>query len=211
MNYTVIIVFVVTAIVCLFVTQYVKQRTIQRLLKDLREGNFEDYFKTLDSFLCKYFYPPFNREYMRLNAFVMQGLKKKVEEQFDLLLTMRMNKKQEIDVVVKAFYYYIDEENKTKTSELLTRMKNMNDESISNECQIVYDIFIEKETKYIDTMNEQLKDKDCTGINRGMFNYFLAIQYANMKEHKKEIDCLEKALTDLKGTPYEIRINNMLK
>lgn len=210
MNFNFIIVFIVLVVIMFGGTQFMKQRILKRLLKDLREGRFEDYFKTLDTITCKYFYPPFNREYMRMNAYVMQSNQAKVEEQFNLLLNMRMSKKQEIDIVVKAFYYYIDEENKTKTRELLDRMGKIGDDAIAKECQIIYDIFILKEVKYIDTMLEQLANPEVTGVNRGMFHYMLAVQYANNKNAKEEMLHLEKALVDLKGTPYEIRINYLL-
>ncbi len=40
----------------------------------------------------------------------MKADKKKSQECFELILSMRMNKKQELDVVIKAFYYYLDED-----------------------------------------------------------------------------------------------------
>lgn len=210
MNLTFIIIFIIVLIVGFGGAYAMKNSIMNRLMKYLRTGDFTAYFKILDSLSCKYFYPPFNREYMRMNAYVMQSNQAKVEEQFDLLLHMRMNKKQEMDVVVKAFYYYIDEDNDTKTSELLARMKKMGDEALTQECQIVYDIFIQKAIKYIDTMLEQLRDPEVTGINRGMFHYMLAVQYANNKDAKEEMVHLEKALDDLRGTPYEPRINTLL-
>lgn len=36
-----------------------------------------------------------------------------------------MNKKQELDVVIKAFYYYLDEDSKKKCKTLLERMKRL--------------------------------------------------------------------------------------
>lgn len=47
---------------------------------------------------------------MKMNAYMMMPDYKKVEETFDELLSLRLNKKQNLDVSVKAFYYYLDEE-----------------------------------------------------------------------------------------------------
>ena len=55
-----------------------------------------------------------------------------------------MNKKQELDVVIKAFYYYLDEDSKKKCKTLLERMKKIADESITQECQVIYDILLER-------------------------------------------------------------------
>ena len=80
-----------------------KSVSYTHLIKDLQKQDFDDYYKTVDSFATKLLIPPFNREYMRMNGLIMQGRKGKVEEQFDLMLNMRMNQKQEIDIVMKAF------------------------------------------------------------------------------------------------------------
>ena len=42
---------------------------------------------------------------MRLNAYFLMGDEKKIKEQFDLILTLRMSKKQDIDISLKAFYF----------------------------------------------------------------------------------------------------------
>ena len=110
MDYKIIILAVIITIVLIVGTQVWKQRILKQLLKNMQQGDFDAYFKRLDTLSCKYFYPPFNREYMRLNGYIMKADKKKIEECFDLILGMRMNKKQELDVVIKAFYYYLDED-----------------------------------------------------------------------------------------------------
>ena len=177
----------------------------------MQQGDFNAYFKLLDSLPCKYFYPPFNREYMRLNGYIMKADKKKIEECFDLILSMRMNKKQELDVVIKAFYYYLDEDSKKKCKTLLERMKKIADESITQECQVIYDILLEEKTSYIDDMEEQLKNEELQEAQKGMFHYMLALQYSYLKDEKKKKEHLQAASKDLKGTPYEMKINQLMK
>lgn len=210
MDYKIILVAVVVMIVVFIATQYLKQSIFKKLLKNLQKGNFDIYFKTLDSFGCKYFYPVFNREYMRLNAYVIKGDKEKVEETFETLLRMRKAKKQELDVAIKAFYYFLDEGNKSKCQELLSILEKNGNEAVLNECQIIYDILLCKETKYIDMMEEQLKDPECKGVNRGMFDYMLGLQYSYMKNHKKEVHHLQAAKKELKDTPYAMKIDELL-
>lgn len=211
MDTKIIIIAVVAVIVTFIATQYWKQRIFKKLVTNLQKRNFDEYFKVLDSLGCKYIYPPFNREYMRLNAYMMIPDGKKIEQQFELLLKMRMAKKQDLDVSIKAFYYYLDEENKKKCKELLERLKKLDEEGMAMECEVIYDIFLCKETKYIETMEEQLKDPECKGLNKGMFLYMLGLQYGYKKDHKKEMDYLQLAKEELKDTPYAMKIEEMLK
>lgn len=206
----IIIVFVVTAFLCLILSKVLKNKVLKRLLSDLKEAKFDDYYNTIDSMICKFYYPAFNREYMRMNGLVMQGEKARVEEQFDLMLQMRMNKKQEIDIVMKAFYYYLEDGNKKRAKQLLERVRKFG-EDYFNESQIMYEVYLENSTKYIDEMEEALKDPECKDANRGMFLYMLGLQYGNDGQKKKMKEYLREAQGLLKNTPYEVKIRAILK
>lgn len=212
MNKTIIIiaVFVVTAVVCLLLSKYLKNKILKRLLTDLKEGNFDDYFQTIDSMICKFYYPTFNREYMRMNGMVMKGEKQDVEDQFDVMLNMRMNQKQEIDIVMKAFYYYLEDENKKKAKQLLERIRKFGEDYFT-ESEIMFNVCLEGSTQYIEEMEEALKDPECKDANRGMFLYMLGLQYGNDNQKKKMKDYLHQAQGLLKGTPYELKIRALLK
>ncbi|MEG0470372.1 MAG: hypothetical protein RR562_10730, partial [Longicatena sp.] len=149
----IIIVVVVSTVVCALTSKIIKNKMMKRLLEDLKKADFEDYFKMIDSTVCKFYFPAFNREYMRMNGLVMQGEKEKVEEQFDLMLNMRMNKQQEIDIVMKCFYYYLEDENKRKAKTLLERIRKFG-EDYFKESQVMYDVCLEKSVAYIDEMEE---------------------------------------------------------
>ena len=206
----VIIVFVVTAILCTVLSKVLKNNIFKKLLKELKDANFDEYFKTIDSMLCKLYFPAFNREYMRLNGYVIKGNKKEVDGQFEVLLSMRVNKKQEIDIVMKAFYYFLEDENKKKAKQMLERIRKFGDDYY-NESEVMYNVCIEKSIQYIDEMEEALKDPECKDINRGMFLYLLGLQYGNDNQKKKMKEYLKEAQGPLKGTPYELKIRALLK
>lgn len=206
----IIVAFVVTAIIYLIVSKYLKNRVLKRLLNDLKEQKFQDFYNTIDSMVCKLYFPAYNREYMRMNGLVMQGEKERVEEQFDLMLDMRMNQKQEIDIVMKAFYYYLEDENKKRSKQLLERIRKFG-EDYFKESQIMYEVCLEKSTAYIDEMEEALKDPECKDANRGMFLYMLGLQYGNDNQKKKMKEYLHQAQGLLKNTPYELKIKTLLK
>ncbi len=90
-------------------------------------------------------------------------------------------------------------------------MKKIADESITQECQVIYDILLEEKTSYIDDMEEQLKNEELQEAQKGMFHYMLALQYSYLKDEKKKKEHLQAASKDLKGTPYEMKINQLMK
>lgn len=202
-----VIAFVVVVVVG---TQLYKRYLIKKYLSCLKNQDFDGFFKITDSIASKYFFPYFNRLYMKMNAYMLMGDKKKIEETFDELLSIRVNKKQSLDITVKAFYYYVDETKKQKCKELLERIKGLGDESSITECQMIYDIFVCKKGNYIETMKEQLEEQT-EAMDKGMLHFMMGVQYDNLNDVKQKKECLEAALVEMKGTPYEERIKQMLE
>lgn len=203
------IIFTLIIVVSFVGSTFLKNNIFNKLLKDMQKQDFDTFFKRLDSFTTKLFYAPFNREYMRLNAYFLMGDEKKIKEQFDLILTLRMSKKQDIDISLKAFYFYIDDKNKQKIEEMLQRIQKCGNEEIYTQCKIMSAIVIDKSIEYIDDMEAQVKQ--CEGIDRGMFHYLLGFQYLNKKDTPKAMEHLQSAQKDLKDSPYELKIKQIIK
>ncbi len=204
-----VVFFVVLVIVFLGISFY-KNRMLNKILNAIQTRKFKEAFDIIDSFSCKYFFPAFNREYMRLNAYYMMGDAKEIKNQLELILHMRINKKQKANVAIKAFYFYVDENNRVKAKEMLEDIKGLISDVMYEQMRLIYEIVLLGKTNYVDLMEEQVKtEKDA--FNRGMYHYFLAIQYGHLDEKKKRLEHLRSAKKDMKGTPYEIKINQMLK
>lgn len=203
------IVFAVIMVVMIGGSQLYKRHLLKKFMSTLKNRDFDAFFKIADSLPSKYFFPYFNRLYMKMNAYMLMPDQKKIEETFEELLSLRLNKKQNLDISVKAFYYYVDEGKKGKCKELLDRVISLEDEGAIQECQLMYDIFLCKKSNYIDTMEEQLKQAE--GWNRGMLCYMLAVQYQNKGDQAKEQEYLDLAEAELKETPYAMKINEMKK
>lgn len=203
-----VVVFGVMILTFIGVNLY-KTYLFKKLIRALQDQAFDQFFKTLDSFVCKYFYPAFNREYLRMNAFVLQGDKQRVEAQFDLLLGMRKNKQQNLDICVKAFYYYVDEQNEEKAYAMRKRIEETKENSVIQEVSLIYDVFIRKTSEHIPAMEEALDQSE--GVNLGMFHYMLGVQYAYKNDQVKRSYHLEQAYALLKNTPYEMKIAQMLE
>lgn len=203
----------VVAFVCiisLIVTHFWRNHMIHKLFKYLQKEEYISYLKTLDSISCKYLFPVFHRESMRLNAYMLQGDIEQVKHQFDILLhQIRLTKKQELDIVTKAFYFYVDDTSKQEAKDTLQRLKSLsNSEQLIQKCQEIYDVFLEKSSKHIAHMEQILQQ--VTGIEKGMYHYMLALQYQYEKNTQKEMEHLAYASEQLKDTPYQEKIEEMI-
>lgn len=203
------IIFAVIMVVMIGGTQWYKRHLLKKFMETLKNRDFDAFFKAADSLPAKYFFPYFNRLYMKMNAYMLMPDQKKIEETFEELLHLRLNKKQNLDISVKAFYYYVDEGKKGKCKELLDRIIALEDETAIHECQLMYDIFLCNKSNYINTMEDQLKQAE--GWNKGMLCYMLAVQYQNKGDHDKEKEYLDLAEAELKETPYAMKIDEMKK
>ena len=63
----------------------------------------------LNKKIVRFLFSPFDLEYVRLNAGMAQGNRKRIDDQFDLLLRMRLNERQKSIVCLNGFNYYLAE------------------------------------------------------------------------------------------------------
>lgn len=60
-------------------------------------------------------------------------------------------------------------------------------------------------------MEAQLKEEGLQDAQKGMFHYMLALQYGYLNNGQKKREHLKAASHDLKGTPYEMKIQQLMK
>ena len=186
-----------------------KRSLLKRLLVSLQKQEYDTFFKTIDGIGCKCYFSMFHRLYFKMNAYILLANKQKVEETFDDLLSLRLTKKQNLDVTMKAFYYYIDDENQAKCLALMERVTSLHEDAASQECQMMYDIFVCKKANYIQTMKEQLLEQD--GIAKGMLQYMLAVQYDHLGERETKLAYVKEAYEVLKETPYRAKLEQLME
>lgn len=189
----VIIVFIVFFVMLFLIEAYLKKMKQEKLFAFLQHGEFEQFEKELDSHICIWLIPKFNREFLRMNAYTMQNNLEKLESQFELLLNMRADEKQHTEVIVRAFDYYVNSGNNQKSKMLLEEIKKMNDQNLIDNSQMMYDILIEKNFNYIEKLNNELDYG--TNMEKGMKAYLISLQYGylNNLEKEKEYQDLSKS------------------
>ena len=113
-------------IICIAVSVFfsVKKRTTFKRLQQLMAAKqWDEFDRLLDDKLTSMLYPRYNRDYLRLNSYLLREDHKRASEMFDLLLGLNLPKMQRVDLVIKAFNYYVGQEDRKKSKELLHEIK----------------------------------------------------------------------------------------
>ncbi|MCI6380729.1 MAG: hypothetical protein SO150_07145 [Faecalicoccus sp.] len=115
--------------------------------------------------------------------YLVQNNSKKVDEQYQVTIESAVTKKQKIEIYTNAFEHYVMLADKSKSLELKNKLKEFNDESLNARCQMLYDIFVNKKSKYIDQLEknfDKLQDSE-----KMLSAYLLSVQYTNKGDTKK--------------------------
>lgn len=120
-----------------------------------------EFDRLLDGKLTSMLYPRYNRDYLRLNSYLLREDHERAGEMFDLLLGLNLPKMQRVDLVIKAFNYYVGQEDRKKSKELLHEIKGFEGgqaEAVAHECQLMYDTMILKRHNDIPELERMLED-----------------------------------------------------
>lgn len=187
-----VIVVIILSVGLVFGNQLIKVRKQNKMITCIQNGDYDGFFKTADSFIVKFLFPRYNLEYLKLNAYILQGKEESIEAQFDSLLAARKSKAQKEDITMKAFNYYVGVENKEKCTELMEVIKTFTNERMVQEATIMYDVFILKQGNHIKEIEEMMEGLG--DAEKGINEYLLSVQYANIgdKENAKKYEKLSK-------------------
>lgn len=219
MNWILIIVCI-AVVIGLLLPLAQKQIVYKKLIKYLEQGKYKEFEKLLDGFWCTFSYRPFNREFMRLNAYFMQNDAKRIQKQLDNLFeNIKMNDEQKSSVAKQAFYLYMEQKKYAQAKKMLDicQAHDTNKNEIET-MQIMYSILGERKSEHIRDIKAQLeplqKEKDAytnpaKRVRIGVFEYLIGLQYLYMN-NKKSKEYLNNALQHCKGTTYEAQIQALL-
>lgn len=84
---------------------------------------WDEFDRLLDGKLTSMLYPRYNRDYLRLNSYLLREDHKRADEMFDLLLGLNLPKMQRVDLVIKAFNYYVGQEDRKRPRSCCTRSR----------------------------------------------------------------------------------------
>ena len=93
------------------ILRYLKQRKIFRFIQT---QNFSELEKELDSITTRMLIKPYNRENIRLNMYLMERDKKKINEQFERLYPILKKPLQNQEFLTKMFQHYLFEQDEKR-------------------------------------------------------------------------------------------------
>lgn len=180
---TVGMVMVAAAFVFTVYIEVKKRTTIGKLETYLAKGDFESYLKLVDRPLTSVLYPKYNVLFLRLNATMALSDAEQTERTIEQMAKLKMSDEQRLALVVKAFNFYVDVEDKRKAKEALKYIEKHGGKEAARVNRRTYDIFLKKSSAYIPEMEHALEK--ATPSDEVMLCQLLAVQYENKGDHEK--------------------------
>lgn len=210
-----IAILIVVILFLSFILPFILRRIYyKKLFSRLDQKRIDELNILLDSKLCKLLFRPFNREFFRLNGYLVKDDSKLIDKQFDFLINkMQLDKTQSTSVLNKAFNYYLSKKDRKHTRKILDEMKkNQFSESEINNNEMLYEIILERKSTYINEllrMINELSDASKNALNQklsyriSVFHYLIGIQYSYLHDIVNMNKHFNLALKELEDTAFE--------
>ncbi|CUP17572.1 Uncharacterised protein [Roseburia hominis] len=189
----------------------IRKKLLKNYLTLLHNNDIKAIKDLMATQLAKICIPPFNREYLLLNAYLKLKDDKQIDTQVNNIIDhVPMNSKQKSALAKSVFYIYVDKKNASMIDRLLEMVSTTNDHALYRQMDMVNDTLISGGIKYYDELKSDLEDVEYTKNNEDTpyLEFLLSIIYKNMGNESKSKEYKNKALEDSKGTVYESLIQS---
>uniref|UniRef100_UPI003D7708B0 hypothetical protein n=1 Tax=Catenibacterium mitsuokai TaxID=100886 RepID=UPI003D7708B0 len=189
----------------------IRKKLLKNYLTLLQNNDIKAIKDLMATKLAKICIPPFNREYLLLNAYLKLKDDKQIDTQVNNIMDhVPMNSKQKSALAKSVFYIYVDKKNASMIDRLLEMVSTTNDHALYRQMDMVNDTLISGGIKYYDELKSDLEDVEYTKNNEDTpyLEFLLSVIYKNMGNESKSKEYKSKALEDSKGTIYESLIHS---
>ena len=189
----------------------IRKKLLKNYLTLLHNNDIKAIKDLMATQLAKICIPPFNREYLLLNAYLKLKDDKQIDTQVNNIIDhVPMNSKQKSALAKSVFYIYVDKKNASMMDRLLEMVSTTNDHALYRQMDMVNDTLISGGIKYYDELKSDLEDVEYTKNNEDTpyLEFLLSVIYKNMGNESKSKEYKNKALEDSKGTVYESLIQS---
>lgn len=170
--------FIILLVAYFLGTEFARRHTFSKFERTFQRGDFDECLRQLDGVPLRISQPRYNQLMMRFNVYLALDDTAKASDMLDILLKMRLSKKQRTVLMLRAFNFYVEAEDKKRAKSTLETLKGLEvGDVILKDCQRTYDILCAKGYGYIDEMLAELE-----GANeeqRLRLYFLLSEQYAN--------------------------------
>lgn len=189
----------------------IRKKLLKNYLTLLQNNDIKAIKDLMATKLAKICIPPFNREYLLLNAYLKLKDDKQIDTQVNNIMDhVPMNSKQKSALAKSVFYIYVDKKNASMIDRLLEMVSTTNDHALYGQMDMVNDTLISGGIKYYNELKSDLEDVEYTKNNEDTpyLEFLLSVIYKNMGNESKSKEYKSKALEDSKGTIYESLIHS---
>ena len=189
----------------------VRKKLLKNYLTLLQNNDVQAIEDLIATKLAKICIPPFNREYLLLNAYLKINDDKQIDIRVNNIIDhVPMNSKQKSTLAKSVFYIYVDKNNASMIDRLLEMVSTTNDHALYRQMDMVNDTLISGGIKYYEDLKSDLEDDEFTKNNEDTpyLEFLLSVIYKNMGNESKSKEYKNKALEDSKGTVYESLIKS---
>lgn len=178
------------------ITKILEKKYTYSLMQSITEDE-ETFTKKLDSLVIKYLIPIYNREFFRLNYYIVHSNDKKVKEQLSFMEGLKMNNAQHLTLYQTVFKYFITVNKKTDARNISRKINAFVDEhnldkDIKTQYEMEIKIYLDKDINaipYIDSIIENCDDQE-KSIRYLEKTYI----YKENKQLEKAKECMEKVI-----------------
>ena len=190
------IVLLVSFVLHQIITKVLEKKYTYKLMKSIMNDE-ESFADLLDSLVVKYTIPVYNREFFRLNYYIVHTNDKKVREQLSMMEKMRMSKKQQLSLYQTAFKYFVSVNKKADAKNISRKINAFVDEynldpEIKTQFEMEIKIYLDKDLNaipYIDSMLE-----NCTDQEKAVRYLEKTYIYKENNQLDEAINCMKKVI-----------------
>lgn len=194
----VIVILAVFIIAVMILFTYGKRVQMDRLAVLLQCGEFEQFDRVVNSFLSKLLVRHYDLEYVKLNSYIVRKDKENTDRQFDFLLKLSQSAEKRNNLIVRAFEYYVYENDRIRSEEYLKEIQKNFSEEYTEYFSREFDILINRSTDYIEEL--ELEADKYEGQRKMVTLYLLKLSFENNHNSKKaqeienQINALKKQI-----------------
>ena len=157
----------------------------------------EKFLKLIDSTPAKILIEPYNRDYMKLNHYIITKNNKKIDEQFNHIDAHKLNKDQTLVLYRNVFKYYISIGNREKSMDIYNRLCSYSDENnLDPKIKIDFEkdikVYLDKDIQILNLLDERLSS--CKDEEKALL--YLEKTYVLKYNNKLDeaLECMENVI-----------------
>ena len=178
------------------ITKALEKKYTYSLMKSITDDE-QTFTNKLDSLIVKYLIPIYNREFFRLNYYIVHSNAQKIKEQLASMEDLKMSKTQQLTLYQTVFKYYITTNKKTEARNISRKInafvdENNLDKDIKTQHEMEIRIYLDKDIKaipYIDSILE-----DCTDQEKAIRYLEKTYIYKANNQLDKAKECMNKVI-----------------